>query len=170
MPSAQKTTTPPPDPTMYDAAMLLSGAALIAAGRERRRPGTVIELARRMIPTYKLSPALVLISDVLTDAIVNPGRRVLITTSPRTGKSVLMSQVGPLYALMHNVDANLLLISYADDLARELSHQARALLNEHADYLGFKLSQDRKSVARWRVAGHRGGLLAAGVMSGRPTG
>ncbi|MGW9265365.1 terminase large subunit domain-containing protein [Gordonia terrae] len=85
---------------------------------------------------------------------------------PRQGKSTLVSQIGPLCALADEPDTRVILASYGDDLAREHSHEARALVNEHAELLGTTLASDKTAVGRWRVEGHRGGLLAAGILSG----
>ncbi|WP_246284530.1 terminase large subunit domain-containing protein [Gordonia asplenii] len=85
---------------------------------------------------------------------------------PREGKSTLVSQVGPLCALADDPDARVILASYGDDLAREHSHEARALVSEFAQLLGFTLASDKTAVGRWRVEGARGGLLAAGILSG----
>ncbi|MGA4690151.1 terminase large subunit domain-containing protein [Rhodococcus sp. AB351] len=144
----------------------LTAARSLRAARRRRRPSHPAELAAAMIPDYRVTPAIALLADVLHDAIMQPGRRYIVTVPPREGKSTLISQVGVLAALRHNPDARVILAAYGDDLAREHSHEARALIAEHADLLGFRLSQDKTAVGRWRVEGRRGGLLAAGILSG----
>ena len=53
-------------------------------------------------------------------------------------------------------------------MAQDHSREARRIINEHAEFLGFRLSQDKTAVGRWRVDGHAGGLLAAGISSGAP--
>ncbi|MFD6677663.1 terminase large subunit domain-containing protein [Rhodococcus zopfii] len=144
----------------------LTAARSLRAARGRRRPFHPIDLASAMVSGYRVTPAIALIGEVLHDAITQPGRRVIVTVPPREGKSTLISQVGVLAALRHNLDARIILASYGDDLAREHSHEARALIAEHADMLGFRLSADKTAVGRWRVEGRRGGLLAAGILSG----
>ena len=52
-----------------------------------------------MIPSYRVTPTIKLISDALHDAITNPDRRYILSCPPRTGKSVLVSQIGPVFAL-----------------------------------------------------------------------
>ncbi|MCH9735713.1 MAG: hypothetical protein K0U78_14375 [Actinomycetia bacterium] len=133
---------------------------------DRPRPTTPAELAQRLIPGYVVTPTIRLISDVLHDAITQPDRRIIISTSPRTGKSVLVSQVGPVFALMNDPDAQVIVKSYGDELAEEHSREARRLINENATLLGIELAQDKSSVGRWRVANHRGGMLAGGILSG----
>ena len=144
----------------------LIDAAALSAARKRQRPASPAALARQLIPDYKITPTISLISDVLHDAITQPDRRYIITTPPRTGKSVEVSQIGTVFALMNDPDATVILTSYAADLAQEHSREARRLINEHSGMLGYRLSPDKTSVGRWRVDGHGGGLLAAGILSG----
>jgi hypothetical protein len=73
----------------------LAAVRSVAARRTELRPTTPAELAARLIPGYTVTPTLKLLSDVLADAITGPKRRVIISTPPRTGKSVLVSQIGP---------------------------------------------------------------------------
>jgi hypothetical protein len=122
-------------------------------------------LAKRVVPDYKITPSIALLSDVIADAIDNPDRRYLISTAPRSGKSLLTSVVAPLYALMQNPDASTICKSYGDALALENSGQARRLVAEHAELLGFSIDQSKTATDRWLVAGHRGGVLAGGILS-----
>lgn len=152
--------------TDLGAVRTLVAARELAARREQSKPSTPSELARRVLPAYRCTPAIEVISDALTKAITQPDQRIVITTPPRTGKSVLTSQIGTLLALSRNPDARVVLVSYADSLAEEHSREARALISEHSELLGFTLRSDKTAVGRWRVEGHEGGLLAAGILSG----
>jgi len=138
----------------------------VAAVRARRRPASPAELAARLIPGYVVTPTIKLISDALADAIAHPDRRYIISCPPRTGKSVLVSQVGVVLALMTDPDATVILASYSDELAQEHSREARRLVAANSALLGYQLSQDARAVGRWQVDGHRGGLLAGGILSG----
>ncbi len=69
----------------------LVAARALPAVAARRRPQTPAELAQRLIPGYRVTPTIRLISDVLADAIANPDRRVIISTPARSGKSLLTS-------------------------------------------------------------------------------
>jgi hypothetical protein len=152
--------------TMSDPIRTLAGVRALAAQRARRQPSTPAELAARIIPGYRITPAVALISDALADAITGGDRRLIITVPPRESKSTTVAVTGTLFALMRNPDERVILASYADSLAQEHSRTARALVAEHADLLGFSLSADKASVGRWTVDGHDGGLLAAGILSG----
>jgi hypothetical protein len=145
---------------------LLAAARLLAARRDRCRPASPAALAKRLIPGYVITPTVALISDVLADAVEHPDRRVIVSTPPRSGKSVLASQVAPVFTLMGDPDAEVIVKSYADELAEEHSREARRLIADDAGLLGIELAQDKSSVGRWRVQGRRGGLLAGGILSG----
>lgn len=119
------------------------------AVRVRRRPATPAELAAHIVPGYRITPTIALISDALAHAVTLPDQRLIITTPPRTGKSVLISEVGPVFALSRNLDTKVILTSYPDTLAQEHSHAARALITEHVELLGFRLRSDKAAVGRW---------------------
>lgn len=76
---------------MSTALRTLVGVRAVAAHRALRRPATPAELAKRMISGYRVTPTIALISDAIADAVSNPDRRYIISTPPRTGKSVLTS-------------------------------------------------------------------------------
>ncbi|AMU48368.1 terminase large subunit domain-containing protein [Mycobacteroides abscessus] len=151
--------------TAIDPVPTLTAARSIAAVRARRRPQTPAELATALIPGYRVTPAIRLISDELVAAVTEPDARVILTTPPRTGKSVLTSQVLPVWALMRDPDTEVVVKSYGDDLAEEHSSAARRMISEHPELVGISLAADKKAVGRWRVEGHRGGMLAGGILS-----
>lgn len=144
----------------------LVAARALAAQRDRHPPSTPAELGKRIIRGYRVTPTVALISDAIADAVSNPDRRYVISTPPRTGKSVLVSQVGVVFALARNPDAMVILRSYSDSLAEEHSRAARQLIEDHGSQLGIALSTEKASVGRWQLAGARGGLLAGGILSG----
>ncbi|MFV8050374.1 terminase large subunit domain-containing protein [Mycobacterium sp. 48b] len=143
----------------------LTAAGVLATRRARRRPTSPAELATMLIPGYHVTPTIQLISDELARAVEEPNARVVLTTPPRTGKSVLVSQVLPVWALMRNPDTEVIVKSYGDDLAEEHSAAARRLVADNPELVGIALAADKKAVGRWRVEGHRGGMLAGGILS-----
>ena len=150
--------------------MTLTARALVdvlalSAARRRCRPSSPAALAKRLIPDYRIVPTVALISDVLLDAITQPDRRYVLSTPPRSGKSLLASVVAPLFALMLDNDASIIVKSYADTLALEHSGAARRLVTEHAELLGFEVDQSKSAVDRWLVSGRRGGVLSGGILS-----
>lgn len=144
----------------------LVAARAVAAERAQRQPATPAQLAVRIMRNYRLTPAICCISDALAEAIHEPDQRLIISTPPRTGKSWLVSRATPLLALSEDPNWQVVLSSYADTHAQEHSHAARAMVAEHSELLGFGLSSDKTAVGRWKVAGHDGGFLAAGILSG----
>jgi hypothetical protein len=144
----------------------LIAANTVLAARAQRKPATPAALAVRVMRNYRVTPAIALMSDLLTEAIREPDLRLVISTPPRTGKSHLVSRAAVLLALSEDPDTEVVLASHSDTLAQEHSHATRAMVAEHSDLLGFKLSSDKTAVGRWKVAGREGGLLAAGIMSG----
>lgn len=151
--------------TVADSTRALSAVGAVQAARARRRPASPAELARLLIPGYVVTPAIRLISDELERAATEPDARLILTTPPRTGKSVLVSQVFPVWLLARDPDCEIIVKSYGDSLAEEHSSAARRLVAENTALLGIELSEDKKAVGRWRVAGHRGGMLAGGISS-----
>lgn len=145
-------------------------ATLIAANalrraRNRVRPATPAQLAKRLVSGFTVVPTTALISDVIREGVEQPDRRFCVSTPPRSGKSLLTSVIGPLWALSRDPDASVIVKSYADALAVEHSGQARRLVAEHADLLGFTVDQSKSATDRWLVSGHRGGVLAGGILS-----
>ncbi|WP_286150265.1 terminase family protein [Mycobacterium sp. ST-F2] len=133
---------------------------------DREKPSTPAELARRLDPRFVVTPTIRLLSDIAVRSVTEPDERDIVTTPPRTGKSRLLAIWTVVWALMRDPDLQVVLVSYSDELAQAHSREARQLINEHADYLGFRLSADKTAVGRWRVEGHAGGLLATGINSG----
>ena len=125
---------------MTSALRRLVAARATAAIRDRRPPRSLAELARRLIPGYVVTPTIALLSDILTDAIDQPDQRVIFTCPPRTGKSLLASVVTPVWALSRDPDASVMIKSYGDELAEDLSREARRLISEHSASLGMALS------------------------------
>ncbi|MGB0971178.1 MAG: hypothetical protein ACPGVG_09485 [Mycobacterium sp.] len=149
-----------------NATRLLAGAGAIALGRDRRQPSSPAALAQRIIPNYVVTPTIKLISDAFVRAIEQPDQRIIITCPPRTGKSVLVSQVGIAWALARSPDSSVILKSYADELAGEHSLAARRIVSDNSEFLGIDVDTEKSSVGRWRLADRRGGLLAGGILTG----
>lgn len=149
-----------------DAVSTLVAARSRRAAHAQRRPATPAELARRLDPKFVVTPTIRLLSDLAVRSVTEPDQRDVVTTPPRTGKSRLLAIWTVVWALACHPDLQIVLVSYSDELAQAHSREARQLINEHADFLGFRLSPDKTAVGRWRVDGHAGGLLATGINSG----
>src|SRR6476620_2300137 len=97
--TASRTTATAGTAALTSTVRLLAAVGLLEVRRDRQRPASPAALAKRLIPGYVITPTVALISDVLAEAITRPDGRYLISTPPRTGKSVLASQAAPVFAL-----------------------------------------------------------------------
>ncbi|MBF6161052.1 terminase large subunit domain-containing protein [Nocardia cyriacigeorgica] len=145
---------------------VLAAARTLVARRAAARPATPAALASMLDPKFVITPSIRLLSDIAVRSVTAPDQRDIVTTPPRTGKSRLLAIWTVVWALMHDPDLQVVLVSYSDELAQAHSREARQIINEHAATLGFRLSPDKTAVGRWRVDGHAGGLLATGINSG----
>ncbi len=154
-------------PTMAvaDAEALVSFAEIVRT-RATVRPGSPMELARRLDPNFRYTAAIRAISDVAVRSVTEPDQRDVVTTPPRTGKSNLLAIHTPAWAFMRNPDLQIVIICHSDDLAQDHSRKTRELIKEHSDFLGYRIAQDKTAVGRWKVEGRKGGMLAAGINSG----
>ncbi|WP_407648612.1 terminase large subunit domain-containing protein [Gordonia otitidis] len=144
----------------------LVGCRIVQAARAKRRAESPAELAHRLDPGFVVTPTIALLSDLAVRSVVEPDQRDIVTTPPRTGKSRLLAIWTVVWALAGDPDRQVVLVSYSDELAQAHSREARQLIAEHADILGIQLNPDKTAVGRWRVNGHKGGLLATGINSG----
>lgn len=105
--------------------------------------------------------------DVLTDALekVSKGemKRLIVTMPPRHGKSEVVSKKFPAWHVGKNPSDEMILASYSLDLSRDFSRIARDTLISNPSVFGVEINKDNKSAESWRIAGHRGGVTAAGV-------
>jgi predicted phage terminase large subunit-like protein len=142
-----------------------------------RRWATPGDMARELDPTVVQTPALDLIDDALVDLADGVGQqRLAIFMSPQEGKSERASHWFPLWALTHNPDLRIAVVSHEAELARGWG----AAIKRDVEYfngdegnidLGIQLRTDSKAVGRWNIEGHRGGVYCVGIggsLTGRP--
>lgn len=115
---------------------------------------------------FNVTPTIRLLSDAAVRSVRDPDQRDVVSCPPRTGKSRLLAIWTAAWALMENPDLEIVIVSYADDLAQAHSREIRKIINEHHEFLGYRLAQDKTAVGQWRVDGHEGGVLATGINSG----
>ncbi len=131
-------------------------------------------LATHLQPELVQTPALDLIDREIVNAI-ETGGRLIITIPPQEGKSSRVAIWAPVWALIRNPDAAVVVASYAEGLARRNSSAARAIVHEFGTGAVEPLTgapmQDRLGIAiagkggasSWSVEGHEGGYYATGV-------
>lgn len=90
--------------------------------------------------------------------------RLMVFMPPRHGKSEVCSKKFPAWYLGRNPGKEIIICSYAADLAYDFSRIARDTLRERGPELWeIKVSSDSSAVGRWGIEGKRGGCVAAGV-------
>ncbi|MHC9292041.1 terminase large subunit domain-containing protein [Mycobacterium sp. LTG2003] len=151
---------------MSAAIQTLTAIRHVRAMRAKRRPGSPAELARLLDPKFRVTPTIRLLSDIAVRSVTQPDERDAVSTPPRTGKSRLLAIWTSVWALMENPDLEIVIVSYSDELAQAHSREVRKIINEHSEFLGYRLARDKTAVGQWRVEGHEGGLLATGINSG----
>ena len=89
--------------------------------------------------------------------------RLMVFLPPRHGKSEATSKKFPAWFLGRNPDEDMIISSYAAELAYDFSRSARNTLREWGHIWGVELASDSQAAGRWGIKDHRGGLIAAGV-------
>lgn len=104
---------------------------------------------------------------VTTDALAAVERgdckRLLLFQPPRTSKSTLVSLSLPGFFLGRNPDQSVMVASYGADLAYDMSRGVRSDVRDEAYPFPVELRKGEATVRQWGLAGHRGGMIAAGV-------
>lgn len=98
-------------------------------------------------------------------------RHVIINCPPQVGKSTWVRLL-LFWLLGHFPDKNAMYISYSDEFSESSSKDIRTMVKVWGrELFGIAVDPDFDKVAEWRIAGHRGGLLAAGIgglITGKP--
>lgn len=90
-------------------------------------------------------------------------KRLMVFIPPRHGKSLLISQYFPAWYLGLFPEHRFMLTSYGDDFSASWGRKSRDVLERNGHLYGVKLSDSSSSAKAWDIAGHTGGLVAAGV-------
>jgi len=88
--------------------------------------------------------------------------RLLIAAPPRSGKSEIVSRRWPVWHLGRNPRHEVVVASYGQDLANDMSRDARAIRNEVVDWWPHLAPGNRDGVENWRTVGG-GSYFAVGV-------
>ncbi|QPG72131.1 hypothetical protein C1S78_002915 [Mycolicibacterium mucogenicum DSM 44124] len=114
---------------------------------------------------FNVTPTIKLLDMIAVRSVVDPNGRDIVNTPPRTGKSQMLAVWMPVWAFMVNPDLQIMIVSNGDDLAKEHSGKVRRIVQDNAEFLGYRIAADKAAVGRWLVEGHQGGMLAAGITS-----
>jgi predicted phage terminase large subunit-like protein len=138
------------------------------AARKWETPGV---LARALSPATVQTEALDLIDAALVEVFSIPDGRLIICMPPQEGKSERVTKTGSLWALLNNPDLRIAIASYAQPLAETFGRDIRNWIttndgDEGTLDLGVKIARDNGAARRWKLAGHRGGVVCVGIGSG----
>ncbi|GAB4528454.1 MAG: phage terminase large subunit [Anaerolineae bacterium] len=158
-------------------AMTARDAQLLAATEElyarRQARNNLIDFTTYTYPNYKPEPVHDLIAEYLDGVVAGDITRLMIVAPPQHGKSELVSVRLPAFWLGKRPNDPIILTSYGARLAENKSRQARDII-ESPDYAALfgalspqdvpvDMRQDSRAVNEWRLANHRGGMIAAGA-------
>lgn len=132
----------------------------------RRARSHLLDFTLYTYPQYRAERVHRLIADTVMRVVDGEISRLMIFAPPQHGKSEKVSVRLPAFWLGRRPDDPIILTSYAAGLAESKSRQARAVVDsvEYRNvFPGVRLDTSSRAVDHWQLAGHRGGLLAAGV-------
>lgn len=112
---------------------------------------------------YQLYPYILLMANRIAGAFngtLNPHQQIWIPS--QMGKTVLVGNHTPVWALDRNPALRIMYVSYDADKAVEECGKARDFANDHSADLRFELRQDRRARGRWSTP-QGGGLYGVGV-------
>lgn len=127
----------------------------------RSTPAT---LAHRLVPEgrFKLWPYVSLLGSRFADAFRGRDPHQVWNVPSQYGKTTIVGNWGPIWALDRNPRLRLMYISYDADKAVEESGNARDLIDEYSADLRFRLRADRRARGMWKTD-EGGGLYAVGI-------
>jgi predicted phage terminase large subunit-like protein len=113
---------------------------------------------------WRWAPHLKLLNEKLLALAEGRIKRLIVTMPPRHGKSELCSRYFPAWYLGKYPDNRVILCSYEASFAASWGGKSRDLLSEYGeDLFGVTVREDAQSREDWRIAGHDGGMVTAGV-------
>ena len=137
--------------------------AFEAPAQQFATPG---DLAKVIDPRTIQTPALDLIDQELQRVFTQPGGRLIISLPPQQGKSTRAAQIFPVWALQQDPDRPVIVASYGEQLAERNGETIRDHIKWNADALGINVRGGSSAKKRWKIDGHKGGVLSAGIGSG----
>lgn len=124
------------------------------------------QFASRMVPTFTLASHTRKIIEALEALESGDICKLLISTPPQHGKSMLVSQLFPGWWLGRRPDSPIVLASYSQELSDRNSRFVRGFVNDPQYPFPISISKSSRAVDRWNIDGHRGSVLSVGVTAG----
>ena len=107
---------------------------------------------------------LVSLNAALVDAVFGHRRRLIVAMPPQHGKTRLTSILTPAWFLGTFPHRSVLLASYAAKLAKTMGRQTRQIVETCGrETYDVGVDPDAQAAGEWRLAGHGGGMVSAGV-------
>lgn len=134
--------------------------------RRRKARAHIRDFTLYTFPDYRMQAFHRQLCEYLQAVIEGRITRLMVFAPPQHGKSELVSVRLPAFWLAKRPEDPVILTSYGGELAQDKSRQVRDILTSpeyQALFPGLRLRQDDRAAARWRLEGHRGGMLAAGT-------
>jgi predicted phage terminase large subunit-like protein len=110
---------------------------------------------------------LVYVADLIQDAIDEGGARILVSTAPRHGKSLLLSKWLPIWYLDLYPDRHVISTGYSNDFAANFGRGVRDEFQNNPN-TWTRVRKDKDAASEWLTT-HGGGMRTAGV-GGKVTG
>lgn len=120
-------------------------------------------LAVELDPMTRQTPALELIDRALVDVVEGRCDRLAIAIAPQEGKSQRTSRRFPEWALSHNPDLRIAIVSYAHSIARRWGRAIRDDINTHGKALGLAVNPNSSAAHEWEIDGRVGGVYCVGI-------
>lgn len=152
------------------AALATRVRAQAARLRTVRECPTPLDLACRLDPSTRRTPALALLADQLAAAATQRDGRLVVSIPPQEGKTTLLRWLC-VWLLADNPDRRIVLASYAATLARSSGRVVRTHIKTHGPTVGLTVASDHADASDWQLEGHVGGVVTTGVggaLTGRP--
>jgi hypothetical protein len=165
-------TTAPRTGDLGDLDDLTVYAQLLAARRAladdlRRDPAT---MAQGLDPEYRMRPHLRVIGEAMADVLAAVVDRLIILTPPQVGKSTLVGEWGPFWWLVNRPRDDIVIASYAADLAQTRSKGIRQHIADHGAEYDLVMRPGSEAIHDWRLASgaHLRAVGVGGGLSGFP--
>jgi predicted phage terminase large subunit-like protein len=122
-------------------------------------------------PDFKITPARMEIIRACEDIEAGRQTRTMVSAAPGIGKSWIISEAFPSWALGRNPDSEFMVVSAASPLAESFSRNARRFLERWGKQVfGVELSEESRAVDSWSLKGREGRIHfigASGSVVGR---
>lgn len=110
------------------------------------------------------APHLKVVCGALQEIIEGKEKRLIITTPPRHGKSMAVTETFPSFFMGQNPDKEVIVSSYSSELAKKFGRKnKRKILEFGQELFGVNLSKEKSSQSEYDLEGHSGGAIFVGI-------